>query len=163
MNLRSLTDWGHRVHLLLVNVNSDGKAKCFIREKLYDFEDLDVAHLFDRNRLNTRYNYKNTNLIHKNSNRYDSSITDKDKYGSLTKHHFEYTSAFLKTYSKTTYDRLLLKSKKTIRQDSYELKDKIKLYTSIAKVELQKDNLHPRLITYIKKYINASEKKVTSN
>lgn len=65
-----------------------------------------VAHFKDRKYLTTRYYLKNCHLVSAKSNVWDAKVYDKDLYGNLSKHHFEYELALLDCYGEGVLEEL---------------------------------------------------------
>lgn len=100
-DLVKIADYRLRKHLLSV---SDGR--CFLSGRKCSTGDLQASHYIDRSNKKWRWDVRNVHLISAVSNMWDSKVFDKELYGIMSKHHFEYRIKLIETYGVNFIDEL---------------------------------------------------------
>lgn len=91
--LKKIADYTLRKHLL-----SKWDGRCFISRKRLKTKNAEVAHYIPRQYIKYRYSFVNCHLTSKYSNSYENSIYNKEIYGKLSKHEWEYRKRLVSVY-----------------------------------------------------------------
>lgn len=125
-DLKKVADYALRQYLLKNNGRDDGLYRCPLKKQWYQKDKIHVAHFYDRNRLNTRYDLDNCFLISEQSNMWESQVP---REGYKSKHHYEYEIWLREEIGEERFEKLLQNSKKLIifaKQDYIELINKFR-------------------------------------
>lgn len=99
--LMRIADYRFRKHLL-----SKWDGRCFISRKKISQDNAEVAHFIPRANKNLRYSKINCHLVSKYSNSYENTLFNKEIYGKLSKHEWEYRKRLVSVYGEKVVEML---------------------------------------------------------